>query len=97
MSKKIGYNYAILELVSLHKKLKAKSQDPAKLKSIEEGIEFLCWPYRQDMWYQGPSPLCEDNEFGILRDDDEKSRRLDIRVELSDIAYEAMEYLRGNR
>jgi hypothetical protein len=92
---KTGYKHAILELVKLHKQMVADNADPEVIKGIKEGIEFLCLPYREDVWYEGPSPLNEDDDKDVFSDRDEICRRGPIAVELSNVAFEAMTYLRS--
>lgn len=93
---KTGYKHAILELVKLHKHMVADNADSEVIKGIEEGIEFLCLPYREDVWYEGPSPLSEEGEDDkeLIENSDEICRRAAIGIELSDVAFEAMTYLK---
>lgn len=91
---KIGYDEAIKTLVDQHKKLSAANADPDQLKSIAEGIEHLCYPFREDLTHHVPSPLFDRRDSG-LDEDEEAARKLKIRVNLSEIAWEALQYLRS--
>ncbi len=91
---KVGYSIALKILVQQHKKLTAAGADPEQLKSIAEGIESLCYPYREDLTETVKSPLYDPKDTN-LDEDQEVSRKIKIRVHLSEIAWEALQYLRG--
>ena len=84
---------AIKVLVKHHKELMASGAGPEKLKSVAEGIEHLCYPYREDLTENVPSPLYDPNDTEF-DPDKEAARKLGVRVHLSQVAWDALEYLR---
>lgn len=64
--KKVGYKHAIQSLFNEYEKLvKENPSDPEtieKMKSIREGIEYLCYPFREDIPYEDlpVSPLQDE-------------------------------------
>ena len=90
---KIGYDIAIKALVARHKELAQSGADKKTLKSIAEGIEHLCYPYREDLTENVPSPLHDPNDTEF-DPDKEAARKLGVRVHLSQVAWDALEYLR---
>ncbi len=91
---KIGYDIAIKALVARHKELVQAGADQETLQSIAEGIEHLCYPFREDLTENVPSPL-HDPKDNVLDPDKELARKLSVRVHLSEVAWQALEYLRG--
>ncbi len=48
--KKVGYKHAIELLFDEYKTLlEKKSEDKERLQSIREGIDYLCFPFREDI------------------------------------------------
>ncbi|MCG8568357.1 MAG: hypothetical protein MI747_25080 [Desulfobacterales bacterium] len=90
---RVGYDIAIKALVTHHKKLVASRANSEALKSVAEGIEYLCYPFREDLTENVPSPLYDPKD-GELDPDKEAARKLGIRVYLSEVAWQALEYLR---
>ena len=80
---KTGYKHAIEVLFDHYQVLKNKNEDTDLIQQIKEGIEYLCYPWREDLTEQVKSPLIEDDETGFLENDEELFRRGDIHVEMS--------------
>lgn len=68
---KVGYKKAIEVLYNEYKRLQAENGNPEEIKSIREGIEYLCYPYREDLTEDIRSPLQDPNDdsLNILRAD----------------------------
>ena len=94
---KTGYDIAIKTLVKQHKTLTAAGADPEQLKSIAEGIEHLCYPYREDLAESVPCPLHDpkDEEKAGFDADNDLCRRFMTSVRLKEIAWDALQYLRS--
>jgi hypothetical protein len=108
---KIGYHHALNVLLAEYKKL-MKDPDGSskeKIQSVREGIEYLCYPYREDLSKFIRSPLRdEDNpEENFTRADlstPEKQAAFNDRMAegvnrdfaLSLVAQEALSYLRDH-
>ncbi len=60
---KKGYQHAIKCLLDEYKRLMTDpdSSNKEKAQSIREGIEYLCYPYREDLSKPVPSPLRDEN------------------------------------
>jgi len=60
---KIGYHHALNVLLAEYKRL---MKDPAgnkeKAQSVREGIEYLCYPYREDLSKPVRSPLRDETD-----------------------------------
>jgi hypothetical protein len=87
---KIGYKYAIEVLLERYRALKNDNADPELIQQIKEGIEYLCYPWREDLTEQVRSPLVEDGEEGFIEDDEELFRRGEIRVEMSEYVWRVL-------
>ena len=109
---KKGYQHAIKCLLDEYKRLMTDPDNNSKEKaqSIREGIEYLCYPYREDLSKPVPSPLRdEDNpEEDCTRADlstPEKQVAFNNRmaegvnkdIALSFVAQEALAYLRKHK
>ena len=90
---KVGYDIAIKILVERHKELMHFNADSDVLKSVAEGIEHLCYPFREDLTENVPSPLYDPNDKEF-NPDKEAARKLGVRVHLVQVAWDALEYLR---
>ena len=60
---KIGYHHALKILLQEYKNLitEIDSDSQEKAKSIREGIEYLCYPFREDLSKFVRSPLRDEN------------------------------------
>jgi hypothetical protein len=47
--KKVGYIYAIKALFDEYKRLNETKGDSEQIQSLREGIEYLCYPFRDDV------------------------------------------------
>jgi len=47
--KKVGYKHAIEHLFNEYERLVKVNPEDEKTKSIKEGIEYLCFPFREDL------------------------------------------------
>ena len=63
--KKVGYKHAIQSLFDEYERLvKENPSDPEtieKMKSIREGIEYLCYPFREGLISQPISPTQDED------------------------------------
>ncbi|HAO20773.1 MAG: hypothetical protein BWK80_51540 [Desulfobacteraceae bacterium IS3] len=67
---KAGYNRAIQILFDEYKRLKDNHEREEILQSIREGIEYLCYPFREDLTEDISSPLqSDDPELTPLKTD----------------------------
>ncbi len=68
---KVGYNRAIQILFDEYRRRKDNCESEEVLQSIREGIEYLCYPFREDLREDVPSPLqCSDDpELNPLKAD----------------------------
>jgi hypothetical protein len=87
---KLGYKYAIEVLLDHYRSLKRDKTDPEQIQQIKEGIEYLCYPWREDLTEEVRSPLIEDDEDGPLDDDEELARRGKIQVEMSEYVWNVL-------
>ncbi len=46
---KIGYQYALKTLFNTYREMKKNGSDDMQIKSLIEGIEYLCLPFREDI------------------------------------------------
>ncbi|MBU0993403.1 MAG: hypothetical protein KJ737_12990 [Proteobacteria bacterium] len=60
---KAGYKRAIEILVEKYEELKANHGDPEEIQSIREGIERLCYPFREDLTEDVRSPLQDSDDW----------------------------------
>jgi len=84
---KIGYQYAIKLLLEHYRELKARGGDIGQIQELREGIEYLCYPWREDISETVVSPLKELGDPDFLDDDEELARRGDIYVNMSEYAW----------
>jgi hypothetical protein len=54
---KAGYKKAIEVLFKEYKRRQAESWNPEEVRSVREGIEYLCYPFREDLAEDIRSPL----------------------------------------
>jgi hypothetical protein len=68
---KVGYKKAIEILFEEYQKQKATNGDPEEIQSIREGIEYLCYPFREDLSEDIRSPLQdpEDDSLNPMKAD----------------------------
>ena len=68
---RIGYKKALEVLFDEYNKLKSENGDPDDIRSIREGIEYLCYPFREDLNEDVRSPLQDpqDDSLHILKAD----------------------------
>lgn len=68
---KVGYRKAIEILFEEYQRQKAANGDPEEIQSIREGIEYLCYPFREDLSEDIRSPLQdpEDDSLNLLKAD----------------------------
>jgi len=68
---KVGYKKAIEILFTEYEKLKSANGHPDDLKSIREGIEYLCYPFREDLTKDIRSPLQDpdDDSLNLVKAD----------------------------
>ena len=61
---KIGYHHALNVLIAEYKRLMKdpESISKEKAKSVREGIEYLCYPYREDLSKFVCSPLRDEDD-----------------------------------
>jgi hypothetical protein len=70
--------------------LKRVRADPEQIQQIKEGIEYLCYPWREDRTETVRSPLIEKGEYGPLDDDEELARRGKIQIEISGYVWKVL-------
>jgi hypothetical protein len=87
---KLGYKHAIEVLLEHYYSLKRDKADPEQIQQIKEGIEYLCYPWREDLTEEVRSPLIEKGEYGPLDDDEELARRGKIQVEMSGYVWQVL-------
>ncbi|MBU0993404.1 MAG: hypothetical protein KJ737_12995 [Proteobacteria bacterium] len=59
---KVGYKKAIEVLYNEYKRLQAENGNPEEIKGIREGIEYLCYPFKEDLTEDIRSPLQDPND-----------------------------------
>ena len=69
---KTGYKKAIEVLFTEYEKLKSENADPDDIKSIREGIEYLCYPFREDLTENIRSPI-QDPDVNLYLDKADRS------------------------
>ena len=87
---KIGYQYAIEVLLVHYRKLQKEQADSALIQQLKEGIEYLCYPWREDRSEHVRSPLIEAHEPEILEDHAELARRGRIHVQMAEYVWEVL-------
>ena len=69
---KVGYKKAIEILFAEYEKLKSENGNPDDIKSIREGIEYLCYPFREDLTKDIRSPI-QDPDGNLYLDKADRS------------------------
>ena len=70
---KVGYKKAIEILFTEYEKLKSQNSNQDDIKSIREGIEYLCYPFREDLTKVIRSPLHDSDNDSLHLDKADRS------------------------
>lgn len=104
---KVGYAYAIQVLLDEFRKIKNEEGRGEDLQSLREGIEYLCYPFREDLSEAVRSPLQDPGDPELdpgradcatvekeLAFDGRVSELLSRHLQVKRFALDALEYIR---